>query len=167
MICHFRLASNKDNLALADIVIDSTLTTFRGLVPDQCLDWLTKAESATNWLKWFDAEKPNVFLLVAEDENKRVVGCILGGRQNDPDFDGEIFLMGVLPDYQRQGIGHQLVRAMFDTLIPLGISRIGVRVMSVNPNRRFYEQLGAVFLREAPYDWNGVILPQSMYCWHL
>lgn len=166
MLYKTRPAEKEDNVALADIVIDSTITTFRGLVPDQCLEWLTKAESAANWLKWFDAEKPDAFLLVAEDENQRVVGCILGGRQSDSDFEGEIFLMGVLPDYQRQGIGHQLVRAMFDNLIPLGIVRIGVRVISVNPNRSFYEQLGAVFLREAPYNWNGVILSQSIYHWN-
>ncbi len=73
--------------------------------------------------------------------------------------------MGVLPGYQRQGIGKALVFDLLDRLQAVGIYTVGVRVMSVNPNRHFYERLGAEFLREVPYDWNGVVLPQSVYRW--
>jgi hypothetical protein len=40
-----------------------------------------------------------------------------------------------------------------------------VRVLSVNPNRAFYQRLGARFIREEPYDWNDVILAASVYGW--
>jgi GNAT superfamily N-acetyltransferase len=161
-----RSATINDALALADIVLESTITTFRGLVPDHCLEWLTREESAANWAKWFGTENPHQFLLVAETETGQVVGCALGGEQRqEPDFQGQLYLMGVLPEYQRQGIGKVLVLNLLDHLIDIGIYTVGVRVMSVNPNRRFYEGLGAEYLREVPYEWNGVVLPQSVYRW--
>jgi len=36
-----REATDDDASALADIIIQSNLTAFRGLVPDQCFTWLT------------------------------------------------------------------------------------------------------------------------------
>ena len=41
-----------------------------------------------------------------------------------------------------------------------------VRVLSVNPNCAFYARLGARFVREEPRDWNGVVLPESVYEWN-
>src|SRR5262249_20969959 len=38
-----RDATYADAPALADVVIEPNIATFRGLVPDHCLDWLTSA----------------------------------------------------------------------------------------------------------------------------
>jgi hypothetical protein len=43
-----------------------------------------------------------------------------------------------------------------------GTQPFSVRFLSINPNRTFYERLGAHFLREQLYDWIGVILPKAV-----
>ena len=163
-----RAATLADAPALADIVIDANEAAFRGRVPDQCLSWLTRAESATNWRR---ALGPGGLgegqcLVVAETPTGQVVGCALGGPHGDePGYHGELSLLGVLPAYQRRGIGRRLVAAVAEHLAQGGVQSLLVRVLMVNPNRPFCERLGARYLRDEPYDWNGVPLAMAVYGW--
>jgi ribosomal protein S18 acetylase RimI-like enzyme len=163
-----REATPADAPALAEIVIESIQTAFRGLVPDQCLTWLTKEESAANWLRFMSADgrDEGEFLYVAEAQAGRVVGCALGRpHDDDPRYRGELGVLGVLPAYQGQGIGRRLVACVAERLAREGIHSLLVRVLMVNPHRGFYERLGGQLLREQPYVWNGVTLPEAVYGW--
>src|SRR5215207_7370237 len=164
---HIRDAIADDVPALADTVIEPIITTFHGRVPDQCLSWLTKAESITSWQKWFQADRNDgQFLLVAELTEGFVVGCALGGPQpDDPRFHGELYLLGVLSTHQRRGIGRHLVGAVAARLLKQGIRSMRVGVLTANPKRYFYEQLGGQYIREQAYDWNGVLLTEAFYGW--
>lgn len=42
---------------------------------------------------------------------------------------------------------------------------MSVWAVCVNPNRAFYERLGATFVREFPYDWDGCVTPGCVYGW--
>ena len=164
---HIRDATYDDAPVLADTVIEPIITTFRGRVPDQCLRWLTKEESIANWQRWFqDDGNDGEFLLMAELMDGPVVGCALGGPQpDDSQFHGELYLLGVLSDYQRHGIGRQLVRAVASRLLQQGIQSMRVCVLRINPNRSFYERLGGQYIGERPYDWNGVLFSEAIYGW--
>lgn len=170
MTYHIRDAREEDAQALAACVVEPITAAFRGRVPDQCLEWLTPEESAANWRSWFrrrqEGEDDGSFLLAAQTADGRVAGCALGGPQlNEPPFAGELFMMGVLPPHQGQGIGKGLVAAVARRLATAGIHSMCVRVLRANPNTAFYEHLGARTIREEPYDWNGVTLPQVVYGW--
>ena len=167
MSYHIRDAVYGDASALADAVIEPIVTAFRGRVPEQCLTWLTKDESRTNWQKWFQRDHANgQFLLVAELESQTVVGCALAGASPaDPQFHAELILLGVLPGCQGQGMGRQLVGAVAARLLKHGMCSMRVGVLSVNPHRRFYERLGGQYVSEQPYDWNGVMLAEAIYGW--
>lgn len=167
MTYRIRDAIPDDAPALADTVIEPIITTFRGRVPDQCLRWLTKEESIANWLRWFQSDgSDGEFLLVAELTGGSVIGCALGGPQpEDPQFHGELYLLGVLSAYQRRGIGRHLVKAVAARLWQQGIQSMQVGVLTINPNRYFYERLGGQYLRERPYDWNGVLFSEAVYGW--
>ena len=163
-----RDATLDDAPALADIVIDSIRTAFRGRVPDRCLEWLTREESAANWRRSLGpgGHEEGRFLYVAETTDGQVVGCALGGPQPDePGYRGELYLLGVLPAHQHRGIGRRLVAAVAERLARAGIDSLLVRVLMVNPNRPFYERLGGRYLREEPYDWNGVMFAMGVYGW--
>src|SRR5439155_2101680 len=100
-----------DATDLADVVIDTNSATFRSLVPDQCLDW-PKAESIANWQRFLGEcdRSDGKFLLVAETAEGRVVGCALGGPQADePPYQAELYVLNILPAYQRHGLGRRLV----------------------------------------------------------
>jgi len=152
-------------------MISANRHAFAGLVPEQCLRWITPQESADNWRRTISpgGMAEGDCLLVAEHESSaEVVGFALarvrrGG--GDDRAAGELQVIAVSPAFQLQGVGRRLVRAVAAHLASVGVSSMLVRVLSVNPNRTFYERLGARFLREEPRDWNGVVLPESVYEW--
>jgi hypothetical protein len=46
-----------------------------------------------------------------------------------------------------------------------GIPSRRVEALAVNPRREFCERLGARWLAEHDYDWDGVVLPECVYGW--
>ena len=75
-------------------------------------------------------------------------GLISGGyaRQADDIYDGEIYALYVLRNYQRQGIGTQLMLALATALNRNDIYSMLVWVLEHNPCRRFYERLNGMVL---------------------
>lgn len=154
-----------DAEALAHILITANETAFRGRVPDRCLDF-TEAESAANWRRMLvDGLPPGDVFVVAETSGGAPIGHAWGGPCDDPAYRGELRQIAVLPSEQRQGIGRLLVRHVASRLAAQGIGSLRVEVLRANPNRRFYERLGAQYFSERDYDWDGVVLPMCTYGW--
>ena len=103
---------------------------------------------------------------MAETAARQVIGFAWGGpNTKDYEYDGELRQIAVLPAYQGRGIGRLLVCHVARYLIELGMHRMMVEVLRVNPNRLFYEHLGATYVSEHPYNWDGVILSSCVYGW--
>ena len=164
-----RDAVYEDAPALADTVLLPNQMAFKGLVPDHCLADLTRDESTANWqraLRELSEPAATEFLHVAVNEAGQVVGHIMAGpRPDDPDYPAEIYTLAVLPDHQKSGVGRQLVVSAAERLARIGIHAMQVRTLMINPNRMFYERLGAHYLFEEPYDWDGETLSQAVYGW--
>ncbi len=155
-----------DASSLAHILIEANEHAFRGLIPDQCLEF-TEAESAANWEHTLLAGLPTGdFMIAATLPTGQVISYVWGGANTkEPDYASEIRQVMVLPTYQGQGIGRQLVCLLAQRLIEQGLHSMRVEVLQVNPNRPFYERLGGQLVSEQLYDWDGVILPMCVYGW--
>ncbi|MGD8303637.1 MAG: GNAT family N-acetyltransferase, partial [Desulfobacterales bacterium] len=103
---------------------------------------------------------------VAEDAGE-VCGFISGGyaRQADDIYDGEIYTLYVLKNYQRQGIGKQLVLALATALNHSDIHSMLVWVLEHNPCRRFYEKLNGMYLGKKRLPFAGEMLETVAYGW--
>lgn len=155
-----------DAESLAHVLITAGENTFRGLVPDQCLTF-TEAESAANWRRFLGGEGvPEEDTFVVAHEGGKIIGYAWGG-PNDKDqiYGGELRQIQVLPAYQGRGVGRKLVSYVAEKLASQNIHSMRVEVISVNPNRAFYERLGAKYVSEHPYDWDGVTMPMCVYGW--
>jgi ribosomal protein S18 acetylase RimI-like enzyme len=154
-----------DAEALAHVLITAQDATFRGVVPDQCLEF-TEAESTTNWRKLFSEEgvpSGDEFLVVAQTAAGEVVGYVWGGVKDDG--SGIVRVLMILPAYHKHGIGRRLVSHVAERLAEKGIHQMSVEVLRENPNRLFYERIGATFVSESPYDWDGVPMSSCLYQW--
>jgi GNAT superfamily N-acetyltransferase len=173
-----RQARIEDCPALGRIIVGATQDAFRGRVPDRCLEWLTPEESAANWAKNFQSEQslaPGDFLFVAETKPRGVIGLAFLSEisVNDDDcdpphlkaFSHELLSLQVEPAWQRQGVGRHLVSRVADQVWSEGVSHLLVRILVENPNRGFYEHLGALRLGSRPYDWEGYETEEILYGW--
>lgn len=173
-----RHARIEDCPALGRIIVAATQDAFRGLVPDRCLAWLTPEESAVNWAKNFQSAQqlfPGDFLFVAETEAQGVIGLAflseLSATDSYPDlphltaFSHELLSLQVAPPWQQQGVGRRLVSRVAHQLWQEGMSYLLVRVLVENPNRGFYEHLGALQLGSRPYNWEGYETEEILYGW--
>jgi ribosomal protein S18 acetylase RimI-like enzyme len=165
-----------DAEALAHILVTTNETTFRGIVAEQCLQF-TEAESAANWRRMLTAGLPSsdCFLVasevvasevVASEEDPVPIGYVWGTLCSDqPTPTGELKQIMLLPWRQRRGLGRLLVRRIARHLESHGVQRMRVEVLRINPHRGFYERLGAKYISERPYDWDGVTMSMCLYEW--
>ncbi len=172
-----RPASVEDCQALGRIIIDATRDAFRGRVPDRCLHWLTPEESAANWARTFEPGQhldQGAHLLVAEDERSGVIGLAMVGETTSSrvrdqsvaeQYPYDLHSLQVDPLWQRRGVGRRLVSGVADVLSNEGASHLLIRVLGDNPNRTFYERLGAVRIGSQPYDWEGYKTEEILYGW--
>jgi len=162
-----RLATVADAPAIAAVHVGTWRTTYRGIVPDAILDGFDIDQRARVWAERLANNGPDApsFTYFAEDSGQ-VVGFTLGGpeRNADPVYTGELYALYILQLYQRRGYGRALTLAVARHLARHGHVKMLIWVLKENHNaRRFYEQLGGVYLREQPIDFNGVIVPESAY----
>jgi GNAT superfamily N-acetyltransferase len=166
MSTHFREVRVCDAAALAHVLIVATETTFRGIVADQCLCF-TEAQSAANWKRTLDKGLPvGEFMDVIESEGE-IVGYAWGAPcRDDSIYRGELKQINVLPSHWGRGIGRSLVHRVAARLADdQQIRSLRVEVLRCNPNRAFYERLGAQYVSERPHDWDGVVMPMCLYGW--
>jgi ribosomal protein S18 acetylase RimI-like enzyme len=103
---------------------------------------------------------------VAEDAG-RVVGFITGGdeRNKDDIYRGEIYTLYVLKHFQRRGIGGKLVSALATRLNRNGIYSMLVRVLKLNPYRRFYQKINGTYLKTERLPFAGEVMDVEAYGW--
>jgi ribosomal protein S18 acetylase RimI-like enzyme len=127
-----------------------------------------RPRNTANWQRFFlDGGLPSGdFIIVAQSSGGQVVGYTWGGLYPpDVRYRGEVRQLAVHPDYQGRGIGRRLVQMVAARLARRDCHSLRVDVLEVNPNRAFYERLGALYVGQGPYDWDGVTLNSYTYGW--
>ena len=152
-----------DAASLAHILVTANERAFRGIVPDRCLEF-TEAQSTANWYRCLTGDvPPDDFFVLVERAGDPPAGYVWAGPSSDASYRGQLRQINILAAHQRQGIGWLLVGEAAVHLAARGIHSLWVETLRCNPNRAFYERLGAQFLSERPHDWDGVILPMCRY----
>ena len=106
--------------------------------------------------------------LVAVDmSTNRVIGFANYGkaRSMPPRFDRELYALYILKEFQGAGIGSALVRSVAAHCRELGGASLFAWVLSSNPNRAFYERLGAVAVGQGQVSLGGENHDQTAYRW--
>jgi len=108
----------------------------------------------------------HIISFVAEDAG-RVIGFITGGyeRHGDAIYSGEIYTLYVLKNLQRQGLGTKLVSALAIQFNRLGIYSMLVRVLKLNPYRRFYKKINGTYLETEHVPFAVAIMDVEIYGW--
>ena len=139
----------------------------RGLLADEFLDRMSPAEQAVRHMGRRTAPG-NQYFVAVDRRTGEVVGFVNfgGSRGKAPVHVSEIYALYVLPAYQGHGIGGRLVRAAARRLASGGALTLFAWVLSTNPNRAFYEHLGAVAAQTGRVGLGGKTYEQVAYVWY-
>jgi ribosomal protein S18 acetylase RimI-like enzyme len=161
---NIREAVPSDAIGIARVHVESWKSTYINIVPD---DFLKSLSYDRREEYWFSAI-PNGGVYVGENEKGEVVGFASGGKErsgNYSNFDGEIYAIYILEEYQGYGLGKQLIESIIKDLIHQGITAMLVLVLEDNPSRYFYEKLGAKKVDSIIVEIGGVKLNELVYVW--
>lgn len=136
-----RKAVPQDVKGIAKVHVDSWKTTYPGIVPDEILDGLSYEQKEQKWLSYFSRDISENSLYIAETNTNEIVGFINGGKERTRkyQYDGEIYCLYILKDFQRLGIGSKLMQTLINDFISSGMESALVWVLTENPSRKFYE----------------------------
>lgn len=163
-----REAKIADAPVIARVNLDTWRTAYREIVPAHYLAQLSYEKRENNWREILvNAEKSKDFVCVAENERGQIVGFAAGGceRTGKYVYQGELFAIYILEEYQRQGIGRQLVRTVATKLAELSLNSMLVWVLGDNSAYKFYELLGGEKVEEQQTRRAGVALKEIAYGW--
>jgi GNAT superfamily N-acetyltransferase len=158
-----RAATQQDAGAIAHVHVQSWLTTYSGIVPDNYLASLNEAERVLLWQDWLTRD---IQVYVAE-LNGEVVGFISGGQIREPlqGCDAELFAIYLLDQAQGRGLGTALLRKLAESLRAKGFKGMTVWVLERNPAKRFYERSGAALVTTKEIEIGGALLQEVAFAW--
>ncbi|MEG3850331.1 GNAT family N-acetyltransferase [Microcoleus sp. herbarium13] len=163
-----REAKIADAPAIARVNLDTWRTAYRKIVPTDYLAQLSYEKRESNWQEILsNVKNTGDFVCVAENESGQIVGFAAGGSERSGKYvyQGELFAIYILEEYQRQGIGQQLVREVAHKLVKLSFNSMLVWVLGDNSACRFYEFLGGKKVAEVQTSRAGVALKEIAYGW--
>jgi GNAT superfamily N-acetyltransferase len=134
-----RRATIADAHQIAKVHVDCWRTTYKGILSEDFLQSLSYEARAKRWEEII-SNSTGGSVFVVESEHGDIVGFANGGKERsgkDP-YDGELYAIYLLENYQRQGIGNQLVRHVVQELHRFNIFSLFVWVLEDNPSRFFY-----------------------------
>ncbi|MGP4074704.1 GNAT family N-acetyltransferase [Halobacillus sp. K22] len=159
-----RRAAEADAQGVARVQVDSWLSTYKNIIPEEYLSSMTYESRTQKWKKIIT--KQTVY--VAENHERKIIGFSHGGQErsgNYPDYEGELYALYLLKEDQRKGLGKRLLEPIIQELNTLNIRSMLVLVLEDNPNRFFYEKLRAERVDTVEIKVSGRTLNEVVYGW--
>jgi L-amino acid N-acyltransferase YncA len=162
-----RPANAGDAAPIARVHVDCWRTTYQGIVSDKVLNELSVADRQNRWIRILNDAYERVIVFVLETDKQEVVGFASAGaeRGDIEGYDGELYAIYILEDWQGKGGGRQLLQAVARDLHKKGLKSLAVWVLKENPFAAFYQNLGGQYVREKPIDIGSDTLIEHAYGW--
>lgn len=161
-----RKGRTADVFAIGRVLVETWRATFQGLVDAAFLDHMSPAEQAMRHMGRRNTLGVGHFVAIDRSSGE-LIGFVNFGpaRYSTPTPVGEIYALYILPAYQGRGIGEALVRAVARWMVEGGTVTLLAWVLSTNPNRAFYERLGAAEVETGIIGLGGHSYEQVAYAW--
>lgn len=165
VIAHTRRALEEDAKEIALVHDESWNNAYCGMVPHKALSRMISRRNAT-W--WADAIARKTVILVLEIQGKIVGYATLGrNRVKTLPFDGEIYEIYLLPEYQGVGLGARLFIAARSELSRRGLTGTVVWALEDNtPALNFYKNAGGAEIAEGKENFDGKDLQKIAFSWN-
>jgi ribosomal protein S18 acetylase RimI-like enzyme len=161
-----RRARQADAAGIARVHVESWRDTYRGIIPAAYLANLSWEQQTREWRRHLTVAGNASF--VAESDRDGIVGFANGGPERSgrsSRYFAEIYVLYLLKEYQRQGLGRDLVAAFAREIMAIGLWSMVIWVLAENTSRSFYEALGGEPVAQKTTSVGGARLIEVAYGW--
>jgi L-amino acid N-acyltransferase YncA len=161
-----RTATFHDVKSIAKVHVDSWRTTYKNIVTKEFLASLSYEKREQLWERVLTNGNGGVF--VAENSQGEVIGFASGGKERTEKYDqykGEVYAIYILQQYQKKGIGKELLKAVAHYLTSKQLNSMLVWVVEDNKSCLFYEALGGKKIETMEVEIGGRKLNEVAYGW--
>lgn len=171
---NIRKAISTDASEIAAVHLKSWQTTYKDIIPNDYLSTLSYEDKKQKWKERLNSNTNKTFTYVAQNEYGKIVGFSLGGlEQQEPVenrfhedlYKGELMAIYLLEEYQRKGIGRQLVFRIMNHLIEHKIPSMIAWVLKENSSSKFYSSLWGKIVGEGTIEIGGIQYITCAYGW--
>lgn len=157
-------AAPEDLAGIAAVTVKAWQTTFQGILPDAFLAGLTIEAQQQRHQALFAVSGVSYHVAKVAGE---IVGFCSGGPNRSPAFGeaNELYGLYLLPHWQGQGVGRQLLLAVAMQLQAPGRQGLLAWVLTDNPNRHFYRRCGGREASGRSIELAGQSWPLTGYRW--
>ena len=162
-----RNAMRKDAPEIARVYVDSWRESYAGLIPDWVLLGMSYRRLSRAWDRAIRTAGREEAILVAEEPGRGIVGMGSCGPARDRSltYGGEVYTLYVDPNHIGQGVGSQLLEALFKRLEIQGAPSAIIWALAQNPSRHFYRsQGGGIVATRQGRQW-GIAINEIAYGW--
>jgi ribosomal protein S18 acetylase RimI-like enzyme len=167
-----RPAGPADAEEIARVQAISWRATYARQLSAESLARVETAWDARHWRHGLERVDDRAITLVLEARETGIVGFGVAGRRRggrDPalrPYEGEIYLLYLLPGFQGYGLGAKLIAALARVLAARGVKSALVWALASNrPAIGFYEHLGGAFLVRARKPFFGQPVEEVALGW--
>lgn len=150
---------------IARVHVESWQTTYAHILASDYLHGLSIEERADMWRGIFSSFATRSHHIVAESSAGEIVGFASYGPERDGNivYYSELYVIYLLADFQRQGIGRALVRHAMRDLVADKYHNMMVWVLEQNPAVEFYKTMGGVLVEERKITIDNMPLKEYAY----
>ncbi|MDQ3025931.1 MAG: GNAT family N-acetyltransferase [Pseudomonadota bacterium] len=162
-----RLAAPADADGISHVHRASWRTTYAGILPLDVIAAQAGRKTAAEWMRRLASGTASECTWIAE-RGGAIVGFASCGaaRHRLEGLEAEIYALYVLQDYQRCGVGRELVRACARHFVRQGQFGFYLWVLKANRARMFYEALGGQEVGEKTERLGQHSFAEVAYAWH-
>ena len=168
MSIQIRAAIPEDAGSIARVHVDSWRSTYAGIVPAEYLVRLSYRNRESLWKELLTTDRPGTSYFVADTGSGDIVGFANAGpeREGDSTYQGELYAIYIIEEYQRMGLGRRLFASVSRRLLADGFNSMLLWVLEDNhPAIRFYESLGGERVGRKTVTIGGADLVEVSYGW--
>jgi GNAT superfamily N-acetyltransferase len=141
----FRKANLQDSPGLAYVHVHSWRTTYKGIVSENYLQSLSIEEREQKWVQILSGTHHTY---VCELEDGKIIGFVSFGKERSGEYDGELYAIYLLEEYQGKGIGKELLEIAATRLKKQGYNSMWIWVLKENPSKHFYYAFKPTLIKE-------------------
>lgn len=168
MAIRIRKATAADSCGIAKVHVDSWRSSYADVVPHEVLFGLSYSDRRDMWDRLLDSRTGGKHCYVAETSDDRIVGFACGGpvREGCDTYEGEVYSIYLLEEYQHGGLGRQLLLSTAKRMKDDGIESMLLWVFEKNHEARgFYEYLGGELIGRKEVRIGASDLVEVAYGW--